>query len=34
MSLEIRYAVHPKDVKSYDTKRLREEFLDEKVFFT
>ncbi len=32
MSLEIRYAVHPKDVKSYDTKRLREEFLVEKVF--
>jgi len=32
MSLEIRYAVHPKDVKSYDTKRLREEFLVERVF--
>jgi len=32
MSLEVRYAVHPKDVVSYDTKRLREEFLMEKVF--
>ena len=32
MSLEVRYAVHPKDVVSYDTKRLREEFLVEKVF--
>ena len=28
----MRYAVHPKDVKSYDTKRLREEFLVEKIF--
>ena len=32
MSMELRYAVHPKDVISYDTKRLREEFLVEKVF--
>ena len=32
MSLEIRYAVHPKDVVSYDTARLREEFLVEKIF--
>ena len=32
MSLEIRYAVHPKDVKSYGTQRLREEFLVEKIF--
>ena len=32
MSLEIRYAVHPKDVVSYDTARLRDEFLVEKIF--
>ncbi len=31
MSLEVRYAVHPEDVKSYDTTRIREEFLIEKV---
>lgn len=29
---ELRYAANPKDVKSYDTKRLREDFLIEKVF--
>lgn len=29
---EIRYAVHPDDVKSYDTKRIRRDFLIEKVF--
>lgn len=27
--MEIKYAVHPKDVKAYDTARLREEFLTE-----
>ncbi len=32
MSLKICYAVHPNDVISYDTARLREEFLVEKVF--
>jgi 4-deoxy-L-threo-5-hexosulose-uronate ketol-isomerase len=32
MSLEMRYAVHPEDVKSYDTQRIRKEFLVEKVF--
>ncbi len=31
MSLEVRYAVHPEDVKSYDTTRIRKEFLIEKV---
>lgn len=31
LNYEVRYAVGPKDVKSYDTKRLREEFLIEKV---
>ncbi|MCW3805644.1 5-dehydro-4-deoxy-D-glucuronate isomerase [Plebeiibacterium marinum] len=31
MSLEVRYAVHPEDVKSYDTSRIRKEFLVEKV---
>lgn len=31
MSLEVRYAVHPEDVKSYDTNRIRKEFLVEKV---
>ncbi len=31
--MELRTAASPKDVKHYDTKRLREEFLIEKVFF-
>ena len=30
--MELRTAASPKDVKNYDTKRLREEFLIEKVF--
>ena len=29
---ELRYAAHPQDVKSYDTARLRNDFLIEKVF--
>ncbi len=29
---EIRYASHPEDAKSYDTKRIRRDFLIEKVF--
>ena len=29
---EIRYAAHPEDAKSYDTKRIRRDFLIEKVF--
>lgn len=29
---ELRYAAHPQDVKSYDTQRLRGDFLIEKVF--
>jgi 4-deoxy-L-threo-5-hexosulose-uronate ketol-isomerase len=29
---EIRYASHPKEAKNYDTKRLREEFLIDKLF--
>ena len=29
---EIRYAAHPQDAKSYDTKRIRRDFLIEKVF--
>lgn len=32
MKTEIRYAGHPADVKSYDTTRLRKEFLIEKIF--
>lgn len=32
MKTEIRYAVHPDDFKRYDTVRLRNEFLIEKVF--
>jgi len=32
MKFEIRYAGHPGDVKSYDTNRIRKEFLIEKVF--
>lgn len=31
MNYELRFASHPADVKSYDTERLREEFLIEKV---
>ncbi len=31
MSMEVRYAVHPEDVKSYGTDRIRKEFLIEKV---
>ena len=29
---ELRYAAHPLDAKQYDTKRLRNDFLIEKVF--
>ncbi|MCK9159273.1 MAG: 5-dehydro-4-deoxy-D-glucuronate isomerase [Bacteroidaceae bacterium] len=29
---EIRYAAHPDDAKGYDTKRIRQDFLIEKVF--
>lgn len=29
---EIRYAAHPEDAKSYDTTRIRRDFLIEKVF--
>ncbi|MDD4159266.1 MAG: 5-dehydro-4-deoxy-D-glucuronate isomerase, partial [Proteiniphilum sp.] len=29
---QLRYAAHPEDVKSYDTQRLRKDFLIEKVF--
>jgi 4-deoxy-L-threo-5-hexosulose-uronate ketol-isomerase len=32
MKIELRYASHPDDVKKYDTKRLREEFLIENIF--
>ena len=32
MKYEIRYASHPADAKNYDTKRLREEYLVERVF--
>lgn len=32
MKISIRYASHPDDVKNYDTKRLREEFLLENIF--
>lgn len=32
MKTEIRYAVHPADVKNYDTQRIRKEFLIEKIF--
>ena len=31
---ELRYAAHPQDAKSYDTKRLRKDFLIEKLFAT
>lgn len=29
---EVRYAAHPRDAKGYDTTRLREDFLIEKIF--
>jgi 4-deoxy-L-threo-5-hexosulose-uronate ketol-isomerase len=32
MKTELRYAAHPEDVKSYDTAKLREQFLIENVF--
>lgn len=32
MKIELRYAAHPDDVKNYDTRKLRKEFLIEKVF--
>jgi 4-deoxy-L-threo-5-hexosulose-uronate ketol-isomerase len=32
MRTELRYAGHPKDVKDYDTKKLRKEFLIENIF--
>jgi 4-deoxy-L-threo-5-hexosulose-uronate ketol-isomerase len=32
MKMELRYAANPRDVKRYDTKRLREEFLIENIF--
>lgn len=31
---ELRYAAHPEDAKSYDTQRLRKDFLIEKLFST
>ena len=31
---ELRYAAHPEDAKSYDTQRLRKDFLVEKLFAT
>jgi 4-deoxy-L-threo-5-hexosulose-uronate ketol-isomerase len=33
MKIEIRYASHPDDAAKYDTRRLRQEFLVEKIFF-
>jgi 4-deoxy-L-threo-5-hexosulose-uronate ketol-isomerase len=32
MKVELRYAVHPNDVKNYDTERLRKEFLIGDIF--
>ncbi len=32
MKIELRYAANPDDVKSYETKKLRKDFLIEKVF--
>ena len=34
MKIELRYASHPCDFKSYDTEKLRKEFLIENVFLT
>jgi len=30
--MEVRFAANPKDVKNYDTKRLREDFLIQDLF--
>ena len=32
MKVELRYAAHPLDVKTWDTARLRKEFLIENIF--
>jgi 4-deoxy-L-threo-5-hexosulose-uronate ketol-isomerase len=32
MKIELRYAAHPEDVRAYDTKRLRKDFLIETIF--
>jgi 4-deoxy-L-threo-5-hexosulose-uronate ketol-isomerase len=32
MKIELRYAVHPEDFRSYDTTKLRKEFLIENIF--
>jgi 4-deoxy-L-threo-5-hexosulose-uronate ketol-isomerase len=32
MKIDLRYAVHPKDFKKYDTEKIRKEFLIEKFF--
>ena len=32
MKIDLRYAVHPKDFKKYDTEKIRKEFLIEKIF--
>lgn len=32
MKIELRYAAHPEDVKTWDTSRLRKEFLIENIF--
>jgi len=32
VNYEVRYASHPSDAKNYDTKRLREEYLVERIF--
>ncbi|HZY24291.1 MAG TPA: 5-deoxy-glucuronate isomerase, partial [Bacteroidales bacterium] len=32
MKMELRYAAHPEDVKTWDTSRLRKEFLIENIF--
>jgi 4-deoxy-L-threo-5-hexosulose-uronate ketol-isomerase len=32
MKIKLRYAAHPDDVKNYDTRKLRKEFLIEKLF--
>ena len=29
---EIRYAAHPEDAKNYDTRRIRRDFLIERIF--
>ncbi len=34
MKVEVRYATNPQDFKSYETERLRKDFLDRRNFYS